>query len=200
MKLALLATAAIKANIELCGKKGAEFALLVHETAVQTVLHAQQHGDCTLADDLVKTIRESTPGYVWQGLVKWYRTYSPIAWDAEGKVYLLKPDEKGYKPFDPESAEAKPAANDASVTARTDTRIEPFSIGLIKKRIVGMKAQLEKATAEGGRGIVGDKATIETFLNAVIAFGDKVAVMPDASGEAGKKDTMDAEEGARKVA
>lgn len=173
----LLTSEKIKEAIQNIGKKGKALADLIHGTAVQTIMHAQKHGDATLADELVQTLRGSMPGYVWQGLVLWYRKNSPIAWDAEGLVYLLKADEKGYKPFNPEEADAHPAAEAREVSARTDTKIEPFSIALIKKRIAGMATQLEKAQADGGRGVVGDPATIKLFINSVVAFADKVSVV-----------------------
>lgn len=176
----LLTSEKIKEAIGNIGKKGAALAALIHSTAVQTILHAQKHGDATLADELVKTLRDTMPGYVWQGLVLWYRKNSPIAWDEKGNVYVLKADEKGYKPYNPEQAEANPAAAAKEVTARTDTKIEPFSIALIKKRIAGMVTQLEKAQADGGRGVVGDPATIKLFINSVVAFADKVSVVDTA--------------------
>ena len=195
----LLEVAAIRSMIVSVGTKGKEFADLIHQTAVQTLLHAKEHGDATLADELVKSVKENLPGYVWQGLVKWYRTNSPIFWDAEGKVRLLKPDEKGYKAFDPETAEAKPAANDSAVTARTDKPIEPFSIKLVKSRVFGMVKQLEKAQEEGGRGVVGDAAQIRIFLTQTIAFMDKVQVIEPAKVEPAPKQE-EAEEGAKKAA
>lgn len=193
----LLEVAAIRLMIVSVGTKGKEFAQLIHETAVQTLLHAKEHGDATLADELVKSVKENLPGYVWQGLVKWYRTNSPIFWDAEGKVRLLKPEEKGYKAFDPETAEAKPAASDSAVKNRTDKPIEPFSIKLVKSRVFGMVKQLDKAQEQGGRGVVGDAAQIRSFLTQTIAFMDKVQVIePKAAQPEAPKDEVVTEKAA----
>lgn len=174
MKTTLLAAAAISAMIGQVGVKGKELSSLIHDTAVQTVLHAEQHGDATLAHNLVMTVKDNMPGYVWQGLVKWYRTYSPIAWDAKGEVYLLKEGQQGYKPFASEEAASKPAANDAAVKNRTDREIEPFSIGMMKKQIGRWQGQLDKALKEDGRGVIGDAESIKTFINGVKTFADKI--------------------------
>ena len=204
MKTTLLAAAAITAMIGQCGTKGKELADLIHQTAVQTVLHAAEHGDATLADNLVKTLRDNMPGYVWQGLVAWYKKYTPIAWDAKGGVYLLKEGQQGYKPFAAEEAEANPAAEDKAVKSRTDREIAPFSIALMKAQIKRWPAQLEKALKEDGRGVLGDADAIKSFITSVNSFADKIAVTKTvetvSEAEVTIKPVAEAEEGARAAA
>lgn len=175
----LLPAAKIVAMIADVGKKGAVFAKLIHDTAVQTVMHAEQHGDITLADNLIQTLRKTTPGYVWQGLVLWYGKFSPIRWDKDGKVQLLRKDDKGYKPFDVAEATAKPAAEAREVQNRTNRPIEPMSIAMIKGFMARKLTEIDKAVQAGGRGVKGDPDTLRVFVKSTLAFMDKVAVIEE---------------------
>lgn len=180
--IVLMAAAEIRASIKKVGDLGAEFASTLHMTGVQTLLHAEKHGDCTLALELVLSVKDNVPGYVWQGLVSWFRKYSPIHFyvDDAGKnaVRLLKADEKGYKPFNSADADANPAAEDQAVKKRTDTKIEPFSIKLAKKRIQSLLSQAEKADKDGGRGFEGDtpEAQAKTRHDTIV-FLKRVSLM-----------------------
>ena len=62
---------------------------IVHAAAMATLAHAEKYGDVTLADRLVKSIRDlggehanTTALY----LVAWFRMRSPIRWDAKEQV------------------------------------------------------------------------------------------------------------------
>lgn len=187
----LMSVEKIREGIKRVGSMGAEFASTLHAYCVQTLLHAEKHGDATLALELVETVRETTPGYVWAGLVKWFRTYSPIHFyvDVEGKnaVKLLKEGEQGFKPFTSGDADANPAGEDRQVTNRTSNPIEPMSIALIKKRLASLIKQAEKASEEGGRGFVGEtpeqqeqsrQATL-VFVKRLSMIADTITVKPE---------------------
>lgn len=198
----LMAADKIRKLIGTVGTLGGKFADAVHITGVQCILHAQKHGDATLADELVKTVRSSTPGYVWQGLVLWFRANSPITWDAEGKVSLLKEGDKGYKPFDPAKADAEPAAKAKEVTARTDRPIEPMSIAFIKGRIKSMVQQVEKAGKDGGRGFAGKtpeeqaqtEASTKAWIKRVAMVVDTIDGRPISDAEAKTQDANNAKQ------
>lgn len=180
--IVLMSVADIRASIKKVGDLGAEFASTLHMTATQTLLHAEKHGDCTLALELVESVKENVPGYVWQGLAAWFRKYSPIQFyvDDEGKnaVRLLKEGEPGFKPFDANAADENPAGEDQAVKKRTDTKIEPFSIKLAKKRIQSLLSQAEKADKDGGRGFEGDtpEAQAKTRHDTIV-FLKRVSLM-----------------------
>lgn len=77
----------------------------VHAAALQCLLHAQAHGDVRLADDLVTGLHVAASP---DALKAWFKMFSPITWNGDGKVGLLKPEMKTYKPFDIEAAVASP--------------------------------------------------------------------------------------------
>lgn len=189
--IVLMEVADIRAHIKKVGDLGAEFASTLHMTATQTLLHAEKHGDCTLALELVETVKANVPGYVWQGLAAWFRKYSPIHFyvDEEGKnaVKLLKEGEQGYKPFNSSEADENPAGESRDVKNRTDREIEPMSIALIKKRIASLIKQAEKAGEEGGRGFVGEtdeqkeqarQATL-VFIKRLSMIADTITTTPE---------------------
>lgn len=199
----LLSKSKIDALISDAVKTTAKGLALIHVAAVQCMLHAEKHGDVTLAARLVQEVKDNCKGVVVAGLNKWFKDHSPIklATDEDGKVVgsLLKEGEPGYKPFASGEAETHVAMEAREVTARTDRPIEPFSIALVKQRIASLKPQLKKATEEGGRGIVGDARIIEVAIDgalkglelalspAVVAGTDKDTVKPQDTIGRGRK-------------
>ena len=75
----ILPVAKIKANIALVATNAAAWNNLVQETAVATLYHAQQHGDCTLAQALVFAIPATEKRTQQRAqLISWFLAYSPI--------------------------------------------------------------------------------------------------------------------------
>lgn len=157
MSVKLMTATKINALIDNAVKATSKGIDLIQQAAEQTMLHAKEHGDCTLAARLVTQVRDNCKGYVWQGLVTWFHTYSPIKLSKgeDGSIVasLLKEGDKGYKPFDAEEAVAHPAMESKEVKARTDRPIEPFSFAFVKQRIMSLQSQMKKAAEEGGRGL-----------------------------------------------
>lgn len=84
----------------------AKLNVLIHETALLIAEHAKEHGDCTRALTLVKAMPASMRRTM---LVLWFDTYTPIrVVDKNDKVGMLKPEQKGYTPFDLEAGAATP--------------------------------------------------------------------------------------------
>lgn len=84
----------------------AKLNVLIHETAVLIAEHAKEHGDCTRALSLVKAMPASMRRTM---LVLWFDTYTPIrVVDKNDKVGMLKPEQKGYTPFDIEGGKETP--------------------------------------------------------------------------------------------
>lgn len=75
----ILPVATIKANIALVATNAAAWNTLVQDTAIATLYHAKQHGDCTLAQALVFAIPATEKRtQVRSQLISWYLAYSPI--------------------------------------------------------------------------------------------------------------------------
>lgn len=157
---------------------------IVHAAAMATLAHAEKYGDVTLADRLVKSIRDlggehanTTALY----LVAWFRMRSPIRWDAKEAVRQAKEGEPGFKAYDTAAAEKEaffqtPAAIEADkAAALTRKRVagDPLTYDNIVARARGIRktyeAALTKKDDDGNvKGInKGDKAKIVAFLAAL---------------------------------
>ncbi len=96
----------INKNIKLITTAGARLNVLIHETAMLIVMHAKEHNDCSPALRLAFAMPASMRR---QMLVMWFQTFTPIRMNLDNnKVGLLKPEQKGYTPFDLEAADATP--------------------------------------------------------------------------------------------
>ena len=180
---------------------------LIHDAAVQTMLHAKKTGDVTLAARLMQEFKDNCKGVVVAGLAEWFKANSPIKLTVEeGQVKgkLLKKGEPGYKDFDTVKAEAEPAMESKAVAGRTDRPIEPMSLAMLKGRLKGLADQVEKAASEGGRGFDGPTPEMQaaqaricrTFVENLVVLADKIDLSAPAANivenVTGKKDRKSA--------
>lgn len=180
MPMKLMTTAKITALITKAVATTQLGLVMIHTAAVQTMMHAEEHGDVTLCARLMQEVKDNCKGVVVAGLADWFKKYSPVKLIVEeGKVKgtMLKPGEPGYKAFNVQEAEANPAMESKEVGDRANRPIEPFSIALVKKMIRGFESKLDKAIKEGNREIVGDPELIRTFIKGVVKAADKVEVL-----------------------
>lgn len=137
---------------------------LIHEAAVQCIAHAEKHGDVTLLDRLIKGVGKSVRV---EGLKVWTAEFTPIRWNGDGKVGMLKKGQNGYKPFDIAKAEATPFW---ALSAADERTAKPLTIEAMLRVVHGMKGRLEKAVKEGN--FEGDRGKAEAFVNSIEAFAD----------------------------
>jgi len=96
----------INKNIKLVTTAGAKLNGLIHETAMMIAEHAKEHGDCSPALRLAFAMPASMRRTM---LVLWFQTFTPIRMNLDNnKVGMLKPEQKGYTPFDLESGDSTP--------------------------------------------------------------------------------------------
>lgn len=160
---ALLTAKLIAANISRLGKalnpKGPTMTLL-HDTAMQTLLHAQQHGDVTLCQRLFEAVGGDT-GSIRGGAMKaWMAAHAPIT-AIKGKWSM----KKGWKAtdFKIEEAGSKPFWEWAGAEkATTITGASIFNVikGLLKR----VDNAVEKGTFKG------DPVAVKDALNNVVSF------------------------------
>lgn len=144
---------------------------IIHEAAVQALGHAArlgsdgvQIGDITLFERLLsglgKTVRV-------EGLRVWAQMYSPVTWNGDGKIGLLKSTDKRYKPFDTEAALANPfwTLKEADEMTR-----KPLDTTALLKIIHGLKGKVEKAAADGR--FEGDSAQALVLVESIGAYAD----------------------------
>ncbi len=169
---------------------------MVAEAALYAVRHAKDHGDVTLADRLVKDIKAAVMAIQGKGkthpiadamlneLVAWFRTNSPIRWDAKGKCTIDK--ERGWKDKDLENAESEAFheteraqnARDAMLKAQTKA-LEPMTMADILGRIRGLRRTFESALKADKNGVVrgvkrGEAPKIRKLLEAVEESAEEV--------------------------
>lgn len=137
-------TASVAAAVGGIGKR-------LHDLAVQCLLHAMPvdqggTGDARKMDNLLKSLtigadergRRKSIVHV-EGIVAWCAAFSPIVWNADGNVKLLKPDSKNYN-WDLAKAIKTPfwmVVGQASVT--------PFTIQAMLKIMAGLGKRLQTA-------------------------------------------------------
>jgi len=117
---------------------------LVHALAVAILVHDKEHGDCTRALELVKSI----PNRNQPDLVKWFGFYGNIGMDVKNdKVRHIAKDSKTFNdtPTDKliEQARVKPWYDAASVPGNAPT-IVPITLGSINADILSMTDRLRK--------------------------------------------------------
>lgn len=120
---------------------GKKYDALVHETAIQCLMHAQEHGDVRLMDRLVGALGRSTRK---NGLVFWVETFSPIRWNGDAKIGLLKEDAKTYTPFNVEDADETPFWDLAP-----EPPVKPFNLAELLKLIEGLDKRIDRAVDKG---------------------------------------------------
>jgi len=78
----------------------------IHNTAVQCLMHAEQHGDFTLCGKLVGAMGNSARR---QDMIVWFKTFGPVKINTKTfEASKRKKHENEYAPFDVETAEKTP--------------------------------------------------------------------------------------------
>lgn len=121
----------------------AKLNVLIHETAVMVAKHASEHGDCTRALSLVKAMPASMRRTM---LVLWFNTYTPIRVVlTNDKVGMLKPEAKGYVPFDIEGGSETPFYELAEQNAES----QPLDFDKLVAMLPALAKRIEKKIENG---------------------------------------------------
>lgn len=127
-----------KKNCLFIGRTGDKLDGLVHETAIGGLEIAQETRDCRHMDVLLKALPKSTH---FRSFGQWVQAFSPIRWNGDGKIGMVKEGSKTYTPFDIEGAKAKPFWEFAPKRERQVTELSPSAI------IAYLQRELKKASA-----------------------------------------------------
>lgn len=182
--------AKVRASIDHNTKMIATGLVGLHADMVQCMMHAEKHGDITLATYLMQSVKDNCKGVVVAGIAQWFSKFSPIRLTSkEGIVSaeLLKEGDKGYKPFNSGEAETTPALESREVTDRANRPIVKPTIAYFKSRIAGFAKQVDNYNEKAE---VQDKLTpeetdmLKRWLNGVTEFGNKFTLLrPEGSQE-----------------
>lgn len=181
----LLSAANVRKSIDSNTKMIAVGLAGLHSDMVQCMLHAEKHGDITLAQYLMQSVRDNCKGVVVAGIEQWFTKFSPIKLTSKDGIVsaeLLKEGDKGYKAFNSAEAETTVALESREVTDRANRPIVKPTIAYFKSRIAGFTKQVdnynEKAEIQEKLN-VDEVATIKTWLASVSEFGNKVTVLKE---------------------
>lgn len=108
----------------------------IHSVAVEALTHASEHGDAMPLDRLIKGLHKSARPVA---LKAWIETYSPVRWNGDGKVGLLKEGAKQYTPFAIEAADLDPYWEQKEVVPK------PLTLATLKAMAAQMQKKLDKA-------------------------------------------------------
>ena len=137
----------------------------IHETAMMILEHAKAHGDCSTAQGLVMSLPERGPQRA--DMVRWFRTFSPIATKNSDKFNSCLRDEgdKLFNDWDVETAKANPF----HTLGKEDKEPAEFDLGAMRKAVESLAKRIDKAI-EDGRVPEDDMATALAFADKVKAF------------------------------
>ena len=124
-------------NIVSIAKRGAKLDADIHSTAVQTLLHAEAHGDVTLATKLVGAMPKS--GRV-KGLIVWYHENSPLRFVEKEAQFKLDKGDKA-KPFDIDAADAVPFY---ALDAAAEHTAKPFDLDAVNGWLIALGKRIDK--------------------------------------------------------
>lgn len=133
--LKLLAGEAIDTLVESVITRSQALGPDVHKAAVQCLMHAEKHADPRKLDRLMKGLHASNRP---AALKTWAEKYSPIRWNGDDKVGLLKTDAKKYTPFDISAADANPYWN------KSEPEAKPLTLAALRTMIAQMEKKLSK--------------------------------------------------------
>lgn len=146
-------------------KRSKDLGADIHGVAVECLQHAEQHGDPRKLDRLVKGLHASCRPVA---LMEWAKKFSPITWNGDGDVGIIKADAKTFKPFDIDGANAEPYWTPAEVIKK------PLTLEALKAMIAQMdkkvtNAEAGKAEVAEGENIVDMRAFVERAKLALAA-------------------------------
>lgn len=166
----------IDRNLNVIGKSADKLNALIHETAMMILNHANEHGDCTRA----LTLHNKMPASMRRTMLKlWFETNSPIRFQTKDglatKVGMLKPEAKGFVPFNPVTADATPFF----AMAEANPEKQPIDFDKALKMIESLAKRLAKDVDEG-KVADGDADSVKAVVNALT--GIKVKRVRAANG------------------
>lgn len=159
---------ALDKRIDAIVKRSNTLATDIHNVAVDCLKHAQEHNDPRKMDRLYSGLHRACRP---EALKVWVQTHSPIRWNGDGKVGMLKQTAKAYTPFNVPAAEASPYYE------AIENVKKPLTLAMLKAMIAQMEKKLDKA--EDNDLIADGENVIE-----MRAFVKRVAAAAEAQAQA----------------
>lgn len=159
----------IKNNLERITTNGDKLNILIHDTGMLILNHVKEHGDCSLAQELVNAMPASMRRTM---LIQWFALFSPIVTkvDPTFTSKLRKEDDNLYNPIDLVAADATPFYKLAAET--------PEKPAMTFEQVVAMAKSLAKRAekmAIEGKIVDEDIDSVKSFANTLAALEFKKA-------------------------
>lgn len=152
----------LNSNIRAIKSKGAKLSALIHSTAIQALLHASSKGadglvinDARPMDQLLQALPN---GMRAEGFKIWVQKYSPIRWNGDGQVSVMKETAKTYTKYDVEAAN-----NEPFWAASKENEVKKLSLEALQKLIAQKTNEVLSADADGT--IYGKDGEVKTKLD-----------------------------------
>lgn len=151
----------IDAGIKSIATRSAKLAPDIHKWGVQAIYHALQHSDPRKVDNLLNALHAANGPAAFKA---WVEEHSPIRWNGDGVVGIMKATDKRFVPFNVEAANATPYWTKISVQA------QPLTLAKLKAMVSQLEKKVDKADKEGliaeGENVVDMKAFVQRVLAA----------------------------------
>lgn len=156
----LLEKDAIKANQDVIRTNLLNLDILIHQNAIQCVMHAEKHGDTSLMRRLLVDIIDDKSGYRRQGVIAWMKKFTPMELSGDViKLNGLMPDGETKRPWRIEEANRTFFGTMAEAQERVGKPV--YRETLMSKINLAMKewrnAKANTTTDDGGKPIAIDK-------------------------------------------
>lgn len=161
MTVKLQAAKDVRGAIKIIAKKGPELDRLVHDTALQCMGHAMEHGDLTLIAELIggKFIKKGVvtgeyagvlagTGYGIGDLKSWVMGHTPIRFNNSTGAIGIPKDKNIPENWQLDLAEANPFYTHPDYMGRSVNR-PPWSMDTIISRVQNMVKSIDRAVEEG---------------------------------------------------
>ena len=164
---------AVKATINQVAKSTAALTVTIQSLLIQCAMHAERHGDITLMGRLLggnvegDTVSASPLGAIvrTKGLKVYVEQHTPLRWNGDGKLGVLKADAKNFKPFDVAAMVATPFYAEAAAVERT---AKPLEFEAIFNSLAKAAERQLKLVEDEKNDFVGDRQAAAVRLRAII--------------------------------
>ena len=140
----------------------------IHAVAMDCLKHTLEHSDPRKLDRLYAGLHKASRPEAFK---VWVETFSPVRWNGDGKVGMLKQNAKSYTPFDLVGADAEPYWTPQEKVGK------PLTLAALKAIIARLEDKIDKAEE---KDLIAEGENIIDMR----AFAKRMAAAAEAQAEA----------------
>lgn len=170
MTISILSKDKVQASIKSIALRGKNFDTDVHNTAVQCLLHAKQHGDVSLMAKLVTVMPKSSRQLA---LIEWVNTFSPIVLRRNPKTKMF--EGKLVKGYTDANFKIDEANNTAFYDLTSEREPTQYTSDTFIRRLEGMIKAIERASENYSQEDM-EKSRLDELKQKFAAFNTELRV------------------------